>query len=782
MAIRPTTSTSHVHAGNLCDATGNTIESAEISFTPCDVYGRTIPLFHVGGGGLSGHQTVTATVTDGTFSTTLITSAYTDPENVAYSCVVKDLSTKRILLGPFLIQPTPDDFNLDQFSPDLGAQALIQSGPPGPQGIQGPAGPPNALSIGTVTQGAAAATISGSAPNQSLNLTLPPGPQGVPGEVTRAQLTQAQALPVTYSTQYSNLVTLGSTAGATTGATANELLLSPKSFSAGFVETINVAINVGAINSTFDVIVMEGTYPSSMTITRRFTVTLRSAISSFTVLTLQAGVDFAAFSVSALSYLGVIANGGAQTTYINGGVSTDGVGYLLSDPGSSTVALSFLGSGHVGLSFNVRTLLPRISQSDVDTSVNGVVGALTATQPTFAVGDNGRTTSISIGSNLTAKINTPASNDGNISKVVINFATISAGNTLDIAVFSSATGTPIVARRTLTPAAATGLQTFKAGIDFAPLSVLAGQFLGLVLRSTSPLPRWSTSVGTPPGVSYTTGDPGSSGATYGTVTNGYIDLAFTVVSDLVYQSQIPVSRVNSVVLPYTGKKWVNLGDSYSANFSNVWQNKVIADTGLVLTGQYAAGGKTCSQAIAISNNWIFGNFMTGGVFDPSLLATALAGADIVTIALLTNDARYVQNGTRTLGTSADSSATATLCGDIRYALEKIHAANPNVRVMWITPLHVYSSAPQADGGDYTGYAYTNATCDSIITQFKLICGDFGDHVIDMAHNSGFNSYNVCNADGTPFWLRDRLHPTDLAFTKYFAPLVSRGILDVPLGS
>lgn len=59
------------------------------------------------------------------------------------------------------------------------------TGPTGPQGIQGiqgdtgatgPAGPANSLSIGTVTTGtAAAANITGTAPTQTLDLTLPRG-------------------------------------------------------------------------------------------------------------------------------------------------------------------------------------------------------------------------------------------------------------------------------------------------------------------------------------------------------------------------------------------------------------------------------------------------------------------------------------------------------------------------------------------------------------------------------------------------------------------------------
>jgi hypothetical protein len=58
-------------------------------------------------------------------------------------------------------------------------------GPAGAAGGAGPAGPANTLSIGTVEAGEeAAATITGTAPSQTLNLVLPqgePGPAGEPG-------------------------------------------------------------------------------------------------------------------------------------------------------------------------------------------------------------------------------------------------------------------------------------------------------------------------------------------------------------------------------------------------------------------------------------------------------------------------------------------------------------------------------------------------------------------------------------------------------------------------
>lgn len=51
--------------------------------------------------------------------------------------------------------------------------------PRGPQGIQGMQGPPNELAIGTVEKGEdASASITGSSPNQKLNLVLPKGDKG----------------------------------------------------------------------------------------------------------------------------------------------------------------------------------------------------------------------------------------------------------------------------------------------------------------------------------------------------------------------------------------------------------------------------------------------------------------------------------------------------------------------------------------------------------------------------------------------------------------------------
>lgn len=88
---------------------------------------------------------------------------------------------------------TYDDFTPEQLEALRGPQGIqgpqgVQgtkgdTGAPGPQGIQGEIGPANTISIGTVTKGnEAKATITGNAPNQTLNLVLPKGDKGEAGE------------------------------------------------------------------------------------------------------------------------------------------------------------------------------------------------------------------------------------------------------------------------------------------------------------------------------------------------------------------------------------------------------------------------------------------------------------------------------------------------------------------------------------------------------------------------------------------------------------------------
>ena len=98
---------------------------------------------------------------------------------------------------------------------------IASTGERGPTGSTGSAGPANTLTIGTVTQGAAAATITGTSPNQVLNLVLQKGDAGTAATNIELQATgtHIQWRLVGGST-WTNLVALSAITGPTgsTGA------------------------------------------------------------------------------------------------------------------------------------------------------------------------------------------------------------------------------------------------------------------------------------------------------------------------------------------------------------------------------------------------------------------------------------------------------------------------------------------------------------------------------------------------------------------------------------
>jgi hypothetical protein len=77
----------------------------------------------------------------------------------------------------------------------------------GPIGGVGPAGPPNTLTIGNVDEGPADATITGTSPNQILNLVIPQGPAGAtgPNGTTRLHYLAGSASGSTLTPSWQNI-------------------------------------------------------------------------------------------------------------------------------------------------------------------------------------------------------------------------------------------------------------------------------------------------------------------------------------------------------------------------------------------------------------------------------------------------------------------------------------------------------------------------------------------------------------------------------------------------
>lgn len=102
-----------------------------------------------------------------------------------------------LTVGSVTSGPTPSAEIVGE-SPEQVLNLVLPKGDKGDTGddsvVPGPPGPVNSLAIGTVAEGPASATITGTYPNQKLNLILPKGSQGdegPPGEVSEAELNAA---------------------------------------------------------------------------------------------------------------------------------------------------------------------------------------------------------------------------------------------------------------------------------------------------------------------------------------------------------------------------------------------------------------------------------------------------------------------------------------------------------------------------------------------------------------------------------------------------------------
>jgi hypothetical protein len=187
-----------VSAANLTDSTGTPIGNATIAFAPVDNSGKPIS-YQVNGVGQAHSQPVTTLVVSGAMNIQLADTALTRPQNVCFSVTITDNISGKNLLGHGYecFQPAGSgpmvttgvctaatssaggSCNFDLFVPNLPGQALIQTGPTGPQG------PPNNLAIGTTSTlppgSQATSQITGASPNQTLNLGIPAGIQGASG-------------------------------------------------------------------------------------------------------------------------------------------------------------------------------------------------------------------------------------------------------------------------------------------------------------------------------------------------------------------------------------------------------------------------------------------------------------------------------------------------------------------------------------------------------------------------------------------------------------------------
>jgi hypothetical protein len=91
---------------------------------------------------------------------------------------------------------------------------ISPTGERGPTGATGPAGPANTLTIGTVSQGTASASLTGTSPTQVLNLVLPQGDAGTPATNIELQATSTHIQwRLVGAASWTNLVALSAITG-----------------------------------------------------------------------------------------------------------------------------------------------------------------------------------------------------------------------------------------------------------------------------------------------------------------------------------------------------------------------------------------------------------------------------------------------------------------------------------------------------------------------------------------------------------------------------------------
>lgn len=541
----------------------------------------------------------------------------------------------------------------------------------------------------------------------------------------------------------------------------------------GPILSISIPLAATTAGQTIDVVIgtPNSSTPSSIAISSRVTITLPTAAAG--IQTFLAGKDFPGLLLASNQVLGVVVKGSAA----NGAVLTynlSGNSYFLnSNIGDQAAHIynTFTGTIAIGITI-AKTIPSNFNFANVATLQN-VATQVAQGVGTFVIG--------SVNTAITTFTTTPniyfqnsAYNAGTIESVQIPISFSPAGGTLTLLVgqpsFTGSTTVTIVQRiaivvpQVVAVSGQATIVTFSAGLDFTSFSIGQGQLLG-ILPGTA-----KTGIGTGTGTLTLSADPGNVAAAYNTFA-ATLYISANVLNTT--PSNFNFANANLVGIPYSGRKWINFGDSYSTQFNNIWQNLVSSRLGMPLFAQYAGPGRTLSLTAAQTNN-IFSAFITSGVFSPSALATALMGVDLITIELGTNDAHAVQVG-YPLGTIADSGTAATFYGDVAFALDTMQTAAPTAKIVWIGPLHVERVVGQAlPTGDYDNW-YLDATAELIIEAIQQQCNARGIPLVDMGHMAGFNKINIANADGSPLLMRDHLHPSDIGFTGYWAPIVANAL-------
>jgi len=178
--------------------------------------------------------------------------------------------------------------------------------------------------------------------------------------------------------------------------------------------------------------------------------------------------------------------------------------------------------------------------------------------------------------------------------------------------------------------------------------------------------------------------------------------------------------------------------SFSAPFDSSEDINSMPDSGIAIPPGRNQGWVMTANGVA-SNTGTTGN----------TLAQDLANLDCMIVFLGTNDpGPWVA-----LGAAGDSPTTASEYGYINRFATAIHTANPDIRLLFVTP---YWSTSR------------RASSVPIVAAITSVASTFDDPVLNLYQNLGFNSLNAAvtlQADG--------LHPsTPIGFQKFLGPAIA----------
>ena len=135
----------------------------------------------------------------------------------------------------------------------------------------------------------------------------------------------------------------------------------------------------------------------------------------------------------------------------------------------------------------------------------------------------------------------------------------------------------------------------------------------------------------------------------------------------------------------------------------------------------------------------------------TLKAIDWSKVDYVTVLYGTND---VQGGVA-LDNVEDPKDTTTYLGACRYALEKLWAAYPNLKVLLLTPIYRYWNDTQTDSDEktFTGGKHFYEFGDGLLQ----VAADYKTSAVDLYRTLGINKINRAYY----FPVGDGTHPNDL---------------------